>query len=209
MASGGDFRMRETNPIWSPRLEHAVRWAAVAHSVQVRKASGVPYIEHPMAVALILDRAGLAEEVVIAGLLHDVVEDTDATLEDVRSRFGDEVAVFVESCSEIKLDTEGRKRPWSDRKRDHLAALASAPFATRAVVLADKLHNLFCMALDLEEGREVWAGFNADRGAVLAYYRANLETLGLGDSRLEILSRQAFALLERVESAGEIAAGPG
>ena len=61
----------------SPSLERALRWAAVGHRGQVRRGSDVPYVAHPMAVALILDRLGFEEPVVVAGLLHDLVEDTD------------------------------------------------------------------------------------------------------------------------------------
>src|SRR5437764_174675 len=109
-------------PAWTPTMdrsprpgltfERALRLAAVGHRDQVRKGSGVPYIEHPMAVALILDRAGFDEETVIAGLLHDLVEDTDVTLEQVREGFGDRVAEMVAYCSEEKLDSQARNRPW-------------------------------------------------------------------------------------------------
>jgi guanosine-3',5'-bis(diphosphate) 3'-pyrophosphohydrolase len=195
--------MRELNPGWSLNLERALRWAALAHDGQVRKSSTVPYIEHPLAVAMILDRAGFSEDVVIAALLHDIVEDTEATLDDVRSRFGDVVAEIVEGCSEVKLDAQGKKRPWADRKRDHLAALASASIATRAVVLADKLHNLASIVLDLEEGRPVWSAFNAGRDDVIAYYRSTLATCGGGDARLEVLSQQGAMLLDRLTSGVE------
>jgi (p)ppGpp synthase/HD superfamily hydrolase len=193
--------MRAETPSWSPTLERALRLAAQAHEGQVRKGSPVPYIEHPMAVAMVLDRAGFEEEVVVAGLLHDLVEDTHVTLEDIRSAFGDAVAEIVAGCSEIKLDAQGKKRPWADRKRDHLEALKSASLATKAVTLADKLHNLASIAFDLDEGRPVWSAFNAPREDVLAYYWAMLATCGTGDSRLEILFSQAVALLDRLESA--------
>src|SRR5262245_55736125 len=101
-------------------LERALRWAAVCHQGQFRKACGAPYVEHVVGVALMLDRLGFAEDVVIAGLLHDAVEDTAATLEEVEARFGAVVAETVRHCSEIKTDAAGRKRPWIDRKRDHL-----------------------------------------------------------------------------------------
>src|SRR3954465_12943142 len=100
--------------------------ASVGHRDQVRKGSGIPYIEHPMAVAMILDRAGFPEEVVIAGLLHDLVEDTDVTLNEVPTRFGDAVAEAVAGCTEVKRDAGGIKRPWADRKRDHLEVLKSS-----------------------------------------------------------------------------------
>src|SRR5262249_39032357 len=122
----------------SPRLEQALRWSARCHEGQARKGGGVPYFQHVAAVALVLDRAGFQEDVVIAGLLHDVVEDTAATFEEVAARFGPAVGEMVRHCSEAKTDAEGRKRPWIDRKRDHLAALAGASSSARAVILADK-----------------------------------------------------------------------
>jgi (p)ppGpp synthase/HD superfamily hydrolase len=187
---------------WSPALESALRWAAHGHEGQVRKGSPVPYVEHPMAVAMILDRAEFSEDVIIAGLLHDLVEDTDVTLDDIRSRFGEAVAETVAGCTEVKRDATGAKRPWADRKRDHLETLKSATLATKAVILADKLHNLASIALDLEEGRPVWSTFNAPRSDVLAYYRASLAACGAGDPRLEVLARQASAILDRVEAGG-------
>ncbi|SIO45523.1 HD domain-containing protein [Singulisphaera sp. GP187] len=194
-------------------LERALRWGAVAHDGQFRKGVKTPYFEHVVGVAMILDRLGFEEAVVIAGLLHDVVEDTEATLDQVRERFGDEVARTVEACSEIKTDAQGRKRPWIDRKRDHLKALAGAPLEVRAVILADKLHNLLSMACDLEEGRPVWSLFNASRADLLGYYRATIDLVGVGDPRLQRLAERCRQLLdglaedarggrdERVESA--------
>jgi guanosine-3',5'-bis(diphosphate) 3'-pyrophosphohydrolase len=184
---------------FSATLEQALRWAAACHRGQVRKGSDVPYVEHVVAVAWILDRLGFPEEVVVAGLLHDAVEDTEATLEQVRERCGPEVAAIVAHCSEVKTDAQGRKRPWIDRKRDHLDALAGAPAAARAVVLADKLHNLLSIQLDLRAGRPVWSTFNADRAQVLWYYRATIERCGTGDDRLESLARHCRELLTEVE----------
>jgi guanosine-3',5'-bis(diphosphate) 3'-pyrophosphohydrolase len=179
----------------SPRLERALRWSAVCHAGQNRKGSGTPYFEHAVAVAMILDRAGFDEDVVIAGLLHDVVEDTDATFEDVSARFGSAVCETVCACTEVKHDEQGRKRPWIDRKRDHLAALPGASQAARAVMLADKLHNLTCIELDLAEGRPVWSQFNAERTLVLWYYRATIAACAADDPRLDAL---AAACLERM-----------
>jgi (p)ppGpp synthase/HD superfamily hydrolase len=184
-------------------LERALRWAAVCHRDQVRKASDTPYVEHVVGVALILDRLGFAEEVVIAGLLHDVVEDTTATLDQVAARFGPAVAEIVRHCSEIKTDAAGRKRPWIDRKRDHLQALRQAPVDARAVVLADKLHNLISIELDLRHGGEVWSRFNADRNQVLEHYHKTLDQLGSGDDRLRALAdrgRQALAAIAALDA---------
>jgi len=186
--------------LFSATRERALRWAATCHQGQVRKGSDVPYVEHVVAVAWILDRLGFPEEVVVAGLLHDAVEDTDATLEQVGERFGPEVAAIVAHCSEVKTDAQGRKRPWFDRKRDHLLALTGAPATARAVVLADKLHNLLSIQLDLHDGRPVWSTFHADRAQVLRYYRATIERCGAGDDRLETLARHCRELLDAIEA---------
>ncbi len=180
-------------------VERALRWASVCHRGQSRKGSDTPYIEHVFGVALILDRAGFDEDVVIAGLLHDVVEDTEATLDQVEEKFGAGVAQTVEHCTEIKVDAQGHKRPWIDRKRDHLAAMAGAPASARAVILADKLHNLLSIELDLRDERLVWSLFNAECAAVLWYYRMMIDQLGLGDPKLEALAghcREALAVVE-------------
>jgi (p)ppGpp synthase/HD superfamily hydrolase len=194
--------IRQT-PLMTIALELALRWSAECHRGQVRRGSDVPYVEHVVGVAMILDRLGFDENVVIAGLLHDVVEDTDATLEQVEARFGPGVAETVRQSSEIKTDAQGKKRPWIDRKRDHLDALAGAPVATRAVVLADKLHNLVSIELDLCEGRPVWASFHADRAQVLWYYRTAIERLGTDDPRLVHLAQSGREALERVEALGD------
>ncbi|MGP0064500.1 MAG: HD domain-containing protein [Isosphaeraceae bacterium] len=181
-----------------------MRWSALCHRGQTRKGSEIPYFEHVAAVALILDRGEFDEDVVIAGLLHDVVEDTDATLEEVGSRFGSGVREVVRDCSEVKLDAAGRKRPWIDRKRDHLAALMDASTAVWAVILADKLHNLTCIDLDLEEGLPVWSQFNAERSQVLWYYRATIDAAPGEDPRIVTLVEACRAALARIESRGEI-----
>jgi (p)ppGpp synthase/HD superfamily hydrolase len=181
------------------RLEQAMRWAAQAHAGQTRRSSDTPYFEHVAAVALILDRAGFSEDVVIAGLLHDVVEDTATSLADVASRFGAPVSELVRHCSEIKNDDQANKRPWIDRKRDHLAALSEAPAEARGIILADKLHNLICIELDLREDRPVWSGFHAERQEVLWYYRTAIDVCGQSDSRLESLADSCRGVMVRVE----------
>jgi (p)ppGpp synthase/HD superfamily hydrolase len=189
-----------TIDLMTVRLERALRWSAECHQGQTRRSSPTPYFEHVMAVALVLDRAGFDEDVVIAGLLHDVIEDTEATFEDVAARFGADVAETVRHCSEVKLDAQGNKRPWIDRKRDHIAAIAVAPMAARGVMLADKLHNLVTMELDLLEGRPVWSEFHADREHVLWYYRAAIDACGRDDDRLGRLAASCQDVLARVES---------
>lgn len=203
--SAGDEGQRAATPLGglSPRVERALRWAAILHAGQTRKASDIPYFTHVAAVAMIVERAGFGEDAVIAALLHDAVEDTDATLQDVEDRFGPVVAATVAACSEIKLDAEGRQRPWIDRKRDHLHAMAGLEITARAVILADKLHNLVSIELDLDEGRPVWKAFNAGRDQVLWYYRAVVDACDdEADRRVHALAQAARAAIERVEARG-------
>src|SRR5205823_9550598 len=102
--------------------------------------------------------------------------------------------------SEVKEDAAGRKRPWIDRKQDHLATLARASTAARAVILADKLHNLSSIELDLDEGRPVWTLFNADRSQVLWYYHATIDACARDDPRVQSLADACRDVLARVES---------
>ncbi len=188
--------------LMSENLERALRWAAVCHQGQSRRGSGTPYFQHVVGVAMILDRVGFPEPVVIAGLLHDAVEDTEATLDDVRDRFGPEVARIVDCCSEVKNDAKGNQRPWIARKEDHLAILAKkeTPDEARAVILADKLHNLRSMACDLRDGIDVWASFHADRSMVRWYYKTTIEICGRGTVALERLGEECRSGLAEVEA---------
>jgi (p)ppGpp synthase/HD superfamily hydrolase len=190
--------MENLRPLCSLRFEDALRFAATAHEGQTRRGSRTPYVQHVVATAWILDRSGFDEDVVIAGLLHDVVEDAGVTIEALSARFGAVVADLVGHCSEVKLDATGRARPWADRKRDHLAALADAPVEARAVVLADKIHNLTSIEHDQRLGRDVWSMFHSDRDQVLGYYRAIIDCCGRDDPRLEPLAATCRAILERV-----------
>ncbi len=192
--------MERNRPLLSSRLELALQRATYWHRNQSRKGTDLPYILHPMAVGMILDRLGYDEDVVIAGLLHDAVEDTEATLDAIEREFGEPVAALVSHCSEVKTDATGRKRPWVDRKRDHLDALQHAPESAKAVVLADKLHNLLSIRADLESGVAIWGRFNAGRDAVLASYEATLRRLGVDsdDERLRTLAEQGLEALEAI-----------
>lgn len=188
--------LNSARPLFSPRLEEAARFAAVAHRGQVRKMTDTPYFQHPAAVAWIVDRAGFGEDAIIAALLHDVVEDSGVSPAEIAERFGPAVADLVVHCSEIKNDEQGRKRPWIDRKRDHLAALEKAPVEAKAVVLADKLHNLAAIAFDLSRGLDVWSAFNADRERVFWYYDETLKACGDADPRLHRLAAEVRQRLD-------------
>jgi guanosine-3',5'-bis(diphosphate) 3'-pyrophosphohydrolase len=188
------------SPLLSANLERALRLSSSWHRHQKRKSSDVPYIQHPVGVAMILDRLGWPEDVVVAGLLHDVVEDTEAILEDLRTEFNENVAQIVAYCSEQKTDGMGAKRAWIDRKQDHIAVLEKAPVEARAVALADKLHNLISIRYDLEQKRTVHQIFNAPWPHVLWYYHQTIERYAQGDPRLQRLSAECHRVLGEIEA---------
>lgn len=186
---------------FSPLIEHAIRVAARAHRDDLRKGGDIPYLSHSASVALLLERVGISDDhIIAAALLHDVVEDTAVTIEDLARDFPPTVVELVDGLSERKLDTEGRTRPWLDRKKDHLEVVAKSAFGVRAIVLADKLHNLGTMVFDLEQGEPVWPRFNASRDDILWYQQAMLDAADQGEPELVPLVVACQQFIERLRA---------
>lgn len=191
-----------TGDLCSPLVERAMRFACRAHRDQQRKATDLPYISHPAGVALILARAGFADDSLLAAaLLHDVVEDTVVSLERLGEEFPQPVLDYVAALTERKRHPDGTKRSWRTRKEEHLAHVTDAPLEVRAIVLADKLHNLSAMLYDLEAGTELWDRFNASPRDVLWYHRTMVASVVQGDERLQRLAVECRELLQRLERA--------
>jgi (p)ppGpp synthase/HD superfamily hydrolase len=180
--------------MFDPGIERAVRAAAIAHAEQTRKGSKLPYITHPVHVAMILVRVGASSTTVQAGLLHDVVEDCkEWTLERLESEFGAEVTAIVAEL------TEDKTKSWEERK------LAAAEKATTMsaegalVKAADQLHNLKALEESLESAsdpEEVWAHFNGGRTATIEMATRLLEALtGRVDPRVTEASAEALAAI--------------
>jgi GTP pyrophosphokinase len=133
-----------------------------AHGGQKRKGSEVPYVAHLLGVASLVLEAGGDEDMAIAGLLHDTIEDTDTTAGDIAATFGQRVAAIVEGCTDTD---ETPKPPWRARKERylvHLGATGTSP-EVLTVSRADKLHNARCMLVDYRAlGEDFWSRFNAD-----------------------------------------------
>jgi guanosine-3',5'-bis(diphosphate) 3'-pyrophosphohydrolase len=185
----------------TPLMERAWRIAALAHANQRRKATDIPYLVHPAAVALILQRSGFGEETILAAaILHDVVEDTDWSLDRLKDQFPEDVLRIVDVLTERKHDKSGAKRPWADRKSEQLDRISKSSVECRAVWLADKRHNLETIAFDLADGIDVFDRFNADRAAVIQNYRAAVEAGRHGDPRLERLGDECLQIVERLEA---------
>jgi (p)ppGpp synthase/HD superfamily hydrolase len=155
-----------------PRFLRAFDFAAKKHAGQTRKASTIPYIAHLMGVASLVLEAGGDEDLAIAALLHDVVEDCGGApmQNEVRRRFGPRVAKVVEGCTDTDVTP---KPPWRKRKEDYLRHLAHADADTRLVSAADKLNNVRSIVSDYRAvGEFVWARFNGGREGTLWYYRS-------------------------------------
>ncbi|WP_316568784.1 HD domain-containing protein [Neobacillus sp. YIM B06451] len=173
-------------------IDKALRFAAEAHEGQYRKGTKTPYITHPVAVGMLLLKHGYSEELVAAGILHDTVEDTDATLEDIETRFGRNVAEVVAGCSE-----PDKTLSWEERKEHTIELLKTTSNEIRAVACADKLHNISSILDDVEQGGdEVWSRFNRGRDKQEWYYRSLIDSLG---------SQGPFPLLEELKTAVQTA----
>ena len=149
------------------RFDRALLYATHVHGGQVRKATSIPYIAHLLAVAATVLEYGGDEDLTIAALLHDSVEDQGgkARLNDVRNRFGERVARIVEGCSDSLADT-GKGEPKADaktRRQAYLAHLREADEDNLRVSLADKVHNARAILRDLRKqdvGEKIWSRFS-------------------------------------------------
>jgi (p)ppGpp synthase/HD superfamily hydrolase len=131
------------------RFEEALVFAAQLHRDQARKGTKIPYLSHLLGVAGLVLEAGGTEEQAIAGLLHDALEDQGhrTSYEEIAERFGPEVARIVRACSDTEVVP---KPPWRHRKESYIAHLSTLDEAVWRVSLADKLHNLRTLVVDIE-----------------------------------------------------------
>ena len=160
---------------YGEKFEDALIYATRLHRDQTRKGSKVPYVTHLLAVAAIVGENGGTEDEVVAALLHDTPEDQGGKdrLEEIRTRYGDEVAEIVDGCTDTYEDP---KPDWLPRKEAYVAHMAEAPPSVRLVSAADKLHNARSILADLRAvGDELWDRFTGGREGTLWYYRALVE----------------------------------
>jgi len=163
-------------------LEEAIIYATIMHQGKTRKIKGIPFILHPLEVAQILSTMTDDEEVVTAGILHDIVEDTDGTLAEIEKRFGKRVAYLVSSESENEYPNEDPNATWQRRKEESLLVLKnSEDLGVKMLWLADKLANIRSLArLYSEIGDEMWKQFHQSDPAMQCwYYRSIAEQVEL------------------------------
>ena len=183
------------NPLETTFFDKAVKFAVEAHQGTERRGKGYPYIVHPMEAAAIVATISNDQELLAAAILHDTVEDTGVTIEQIREQFGDRVAELVQHET-APLD---ENMTWREKKTVQVHQLVSAPYDSKVVALGDKLSNMYGIALDYRRvGDEVWKLFHSPNGKsdVEWYYRSLGEALSeLSDT----LAYQKFvALLEEV-----------
>ncbi|MBQ4630485.1 MAG: bifunctional (p)ppGpp synthetase/guanosine-3',5'-bis(diphosphate) 3'-pyrophosphohydrolase [Clostridia bacterium] len=151
--------------IENKKFDEAIVFATKMHSGQLRKGTDIPYIVHPLEVMGILCSMKADENLMIAGVLHDIVEDTEATLDDIRKSFGEDVTMLVASNSEDKSKT------WQERKSHTITELEKADKRVKMLIMADKLSNLRSIARDYKDiGDKLLERFNAPKEKQAWYY---------------------------------------
>lgn len=193
------------------RFTRAVEYAKCIH-VGTRKKTGVPYIAHLLGVAsLVMNEAGrvpfpVTEDVVIAALLHDAVEDAGGMprLHDIEANFGRQVASIVEGCSDSFEDDASKKKTWEQRKEDYIERLRTEPQSALLVSAADKLYNVRAIVEDYRsDGATVWMRFNRGPQKQLWYYHELLKVFQNRCPDWRITGELARAVAELVRIADE------
>jgi len=181
--------------ISSERFSEAISFALNYHK-EPRKQTTIPYISHLMGVSALVLEFGGNEDEAIAGVLHDVVEDTEASIEDVRAAFGDGVGDIVAGCSEKKYEHGSViERLWKDRKDDYIAHVLSkdTSSSTLLVSMADKLHNFQCVVHDYRQiGDLLWSRFNpaAGKEGTLWFYRTLADGFLIHPNANQLLAKE-------------------
>ena len=167
----------------SPDVERAYRFAKAAHEAvgQIRKYTGDPYICHPLAVAVIVSKVEHTESMLMAALLHDTVEDTRVTLEEVAREFGEEVAALVGWLTDVSRPEDGNRTRRKAIDREHSG---QAPAAAQTIKLADLLHNT----------SSIVAHDPAFARVYLQEMAALLEVLSKGDGGLRMKAQDSLRL---------------
>ncbi len=166
---------------YSDRINHAFAFAAKHHDQQVRKGTRLPYLTHPANVAIILTRYGCSEDTIVAGILHDVIEDcvrdgwTREMLEErIGRKFGASVLETVLAVTHRRVDDDGVELSHEDRKSDYLDRLALAGEDALWVCAADKVHNANSILSDLRRTsfpETVWGRFSVGREGTIRWYQ--------------------------------------
>ena len=179
-------------PLNTELLDRAIVFAVQAHAGTERRGKGFPYIVHPMEAMEIVATITPDQELLAAAALHDTVEDTDVTVEEIRAQFGDRIASLVAAESDEMPEGVSEEDSWHARKKAAIDRLAAASHDAKIVALGDKLSNMRAIARDYAvKGDELWKIFHAsDPKDHEWHYR------GLADSLRELSGTFAFQEFE-------------
>lgn len=160
-------------------LDRAIIFAVKAHHNSERRGKGFPYIVHPMEAVEIVATITSDQELLAAAALHDTVEDTDVTLEDIRHEFGDRVASIVEAESDKNIEGVSETDTWMERKQTAIDRLRQAPLDAKIVAMGDKLSNMRAIYRDyMTKGDSLWQIFHVSDKSVHEWrYRKLAESL--------------------------------
>ena len=160
------------------RYQDALQFASHAHRKQMRKGSDVPYIIHPIECSMIVASITEDEDVIIAALLHDVIEDTDYGYEDIKNRYGKRVADLVQNETENKRNDQSRESTWVIRKQETIDHIEKADYETKLICLGDKLSNIRASVRDYESDRNsFWNRFNQSDPKFQGWYYQTLRDI--------------------------------
>jgi (p)ppGpp synthase/HD superfamily hydrolase len=202
---------------YSDRINHALAFAAKHHDRQVRKGTRLPYLTHPANVAIILTHYDQDEDTVVAGILHDVVDDCvrerytrDMLEQRIGEKFGGDVLESVLAVTQRTADDHGVELSSDERKADYLDRLGQASERARWVCAADKVHNGNSILADLRRTIDpdtVWSRFSSGREGTIRWYRRVYERLrGLGFETP--IMGELRQVAEELERWSEVAATP-
>lgn len=166
-------------------VDRAILFATNAHKGVVRKGTLLPYIAHPLEALAIVATITSDQDLLAAAVLHDVVEDTSASIEDIRREFGQHVAELVDAETDREVEGMNHVDSWKKRKQATIDRLAHASREVQIVALGDKLSNIRAMSANLrQQGEQVWQRFNVkDRACHAWYYHQLVVSLsGLGET---------------------------
>ena len=181
-------------PLDTTLLDRAIVFAVRAHAGTERRGKGFPYIVHPMEAVEIVATMTSDQELLAAAVLHDTVEDTDTTVEQIRTEFGDRIASLVASESDTMPEGVSEEDSWHARKQAAIDRLARASHDAKVVALGDKLSNMRAIARDYaQQGDALWNLFHVkDRKEHEWHYR------GLAESLRELQDTFAYKEFEQL-----------
>ena len=175
-------------PLDTTLLDRAIVFAVRAHAGTERRGKGFPYIVHPMEAVEIVATMTPDQELLAAAALHDTVEDTDVTIDQIREEFGERIANLVASESDVMIQGVSEEDSWHARKQAAIDRLSKASREAKIVAMGDKLSNMRAIARDYaEQGDKLWNLFHVkDRKEHEWHYR------GLADALKELDGTYAY-----------------